>query len=691
VNADTRQPGANGRAHPLRWLGVAVLIAVVVLLARWLADDAAPAPTPMDSTAAAPPIGALPGPDPTVAAAPPEQRVAARPDQRLTPAELQAAVPQGLCGRVVDGSGPLPGVAVYLLESAFNEPLTIALLRRQGLLMGPVAEGRTDATGGFALGLQLANEKRYDLHLVASRHADTHLADLRVLPGQWHDLGAITMVPGTTVRGSVTVEGTGTPVPGATVTVEAGSSFADSLQRAIPGREDGLAATTGADGRYELCNAPARGSVRLAAVAPGFARVIHGDLDLAAAAAVEVHFALPPGLVLHGVVSDAAGAPVRSARLEAWPRDSTIDPCVTHSLADGSFTILGLRNQPHRLRVLAAGMRPVELPDVPAGATDLRIELCACAIALVHVTTPEGRTLRDFRCGLRRWFPGADGGIAATGQVVEVPDQRVRLGAAADAFALAVPTAGRFAVQIEAAGWAKTLSAPFVVDDATDHLAVAVELVAGATLRGVVADENLRPLAGATVATQPDGVAPDNPFTQFVARALPDRVTTATATTGADGSFVLPRLAFGAYQLQIDHPEACRHFVRGLALLASRTEDLGAIRLPAGALVVGRATALGRVEPQIKVVLTSATAPGATPARGTDAIRLETVTDPGGAFALPRRVPPGDYELRAACVAGADPDAQAFAAILQFRRSLVRLTILPGQRVVEQPIDIPGR
>jgi hypothetical protein len=108
------------------------------------------------------------------------------------------------------------------------------------------------------------------------------------------------------------------------------------------------------------------------------------------------------------------------------------------------------------------------------------------------------------------------------------------------------------------------------------------------------------------------------------------------------------------------------------------------IHVVRGAVVSGRATVGGRRAGQIKVVLMEADA-----GRQGLTTRLETVTDAEGGFRLPRRVPPGTYELRAAVVGAAEPDSQILRQLLQLQRSSTTVVVPAGQAVVERDIDIP--
>jgi hypothetical protein len=667
---------------------IAGLVVVGLALGWWaLGRTRDPAPAP-SVPVATPPTTAAAKAVPAVATTA-EQPAASRteaPPVRSTAA--LPALPQGLRGLVVDGANrPLPGRAVYLVDSASNEPIALPLLRQQRDAFGPVASTETAEDGTFAVGLSVAQDRLYELYVMSPAHATARLGGLRLLAGEWHDLGTITLTPGATVRGRVAVAGRDDlPVPGASVTVEIGAVFADAALRALPGAGNGLVATTDNLGRYELQHVPSRGIVQISAVANGFAYLRKPNIELRLDQPVEVDFALLPGQTLAGTVSDDKGGPIVGARVEAWPMDAAGDPLVGHSGADGRFTVLGLGVAKQRVRVAARGFDTQDQPDVEPGRSDVNFTLVPQSVVRVRVVTPRGETLRSYQLALRRSFDENDQ-IAG---VADVPDQRVRLDGMTDFTELRCVPVGIFRCQVEADGWAKTLSEPFRnlrKPDETPQprlFEVVVTMTTGASLRGRVVDETGAPLAGAAVRTEAAGNQPDHPLFRLLAGALPGKITAARTTTGTDGSFALSLLALADYQLVVEHDAACRGIVSDLHLDAPGERTLPPITLVTGALVSGRATVDGRIAGQIKVVLT--TPPALANAK--DALRLETVTDAAGAWRMPRRVPPGTYELRAAVVGTTEPEAQIFRQLLQLQQSNKTVVVPPGQRQVESDIDL---
>lgn len=690
-----------------RWIpyALAALLVLATLLGwSWLRTPAPDVPTETPSAAG---NGAAAvreeAPAAPVQTEPPAERtpdrIAAEP-LPLDEAQTRDRYPQGLRGVAVDEFGaPLADVEVYLLESPANDPMALPALLQQGLTLGPTTSTRTGHDGVFALGVQVATERLYEVHLLAPRRADARATGLRILADQWHDLGALVLPRGATVRGRVTVEGSDLPAPQASVTLLAGTAFDDTLLRALPGRENGLVAYCDAGGWFEFPNAPVRGAVQLQAVAPGFAADLRGNVQPDPQRPVEVHFGLRPGHSLGGTVLTSDGRPIAGARLEAWPMQSAGQALITHSRADGSFTVHGLSAGAHRLRATARGYQNVDLPDLLPSRHDLRLELRQRATVRATVRAPGGEVLRSYQVAVRRWFPPADG-IAANlgdqdpargdlGLCPDVPDQRVRLDGLSDAVEIAGVPPGTYVLQVAVPGYAKSLSAPFVVQPDSGRLDVEVTAHRGVRLLGRLFDGNGAPLADATLTTQIAGALPDNPFWRAFAGASPDKATRATTKSRGDGSFEIPNLSLAKYDLVVDHPEHCRTVVRNLELWQPGEFVVPPMRLAVGTLVRGAVAVDGKIPGQVKVILTSTAAPAVGPAR--DPVRLEAVTDARGQFVMPRRVPAGEYEVRGLVLTPGEADTQAIHQLLQMQRSAQTLVIAPGQGEAICDLALPGR
>ncbi len=681
-----------------RWLPWCVGLLVVIAAALWWTLGRTPPPAPLPQVTGTEPLPGLPDSPaaaPAVVADGPSadtnERTAAEP-QPLDENRARARFAQGVRGTVVDERDlPLAAVAVYLIESASNDPLALPAMLQQGLLPGPTTATHSADDGSFALGLPVATERLYEVHLLAPGRADTRVTGLRLQQGQWHDLGRLVMARGAVVRGRVTVEGSELPVPQATVTLVAGTVFDDTVLRALPGRENGLVANADANGFYEFANAPLRGAVQLTAVAPGFAAVLEQNVQLQADKPVEVNFGLRPGHSLGGTLVDDGGRPIAGARIEAWPMTASGQPLLGQSHADGSFVVHGLAAGKHRVRVFARGFQNLDLPEVIPTRLDLRLQMLPRARLQVTVRDDDGQVLHSYQVAVRRYFPNKDPGLVEVshgdlGLLADVPEQRVRLDRMTDSAEIVGIPPGDYVCQVSAEGHAKTLSAPFRIEADTRSLAVAVTMTAGATVRGRVLDESGLPLSGATVSTQAQGATPDNPLWRMLAGAAPAKVTPLIAKTGPDGSFELPMLALGSYDLVVEHAEACRTLVRNLDLHQPGARVIAPVRLASGTIVQGQATVAGKIQGQIRVILTSSSADSGP---STDPVRLEASTDENGHYTMPRRVPPGSYELRAFAVVSADPASQPIHQLLQMQRSATLLTVPPGRREVACDLDLP--
>ena len=247
----------------------------------------------------------------------------------------------------------------------------------------------------------------------------------------------------------------------------------------------------------------------------------------------------------------------------------------------------------------------------------------------------------------------------------------------------------RAMVEVRATGWAKTFSAPFQIaegvrlNDSVERIQVVVN--SGATLGGRVVDAEGHALVGASVSTQAPGTLPDSPLLRALQRATPARITQRVATTDESGRFTLEQLSCAAYQLQIEHPDACRAVLQGIELKTPQSKYLGDIQLRSGAVLQGTARRLGGRTRQIRVILTTSEA---TPAD--QSMRLETVTDGEGAYAFPRRIAPGDYVLRCAEVGGVGAESEIFQQMVQLKKSTKTFSVTPGQEMVEQHLVIPA-
>src|SRR5690606_11536471 len=237
---------------------------------------------------------------------------------------------------------------------------------------------------------------------------------------------------------------------------------------------------------------------------------------------------------LAGDVQTITGLPIANARIEAWPKQSHLPPLIAFSDERGTFLLQGLRPGPHTVKATAEGFAAITQPDIEPG-TLVPLRMVPLNRIQVRAVAPTGRTLRSYRLGLRRFFPKDHAApldqqaltVGTIGSIHEVRDQRVRLDGETDfAEILSVPD-GTFVCEVEADGFAKTLSLPIsfpvggaattpTLTDASDPASrpplrpgttqrIEVVVTTGCVLRGKVVDRFGAPLQGALVTTQPDG------------------------------------------------------------------------------------------------------------------------------------------------------------------------------------------
>ncbi len=685
---------AMNRRAALLTLALSITAVIAVVLALPGGGPEAPAAMPGGT---APPVASADGSSAAPTVAPTGAIVAREGHERVAvraEPESGADQTQGVRGRVVGAdAAPLPGLRVYLVESPANNPFAQWQAMQHGVPSLPAALATTAADGTFALGIRHASDRQFDVRVLADDHADARVGPVVLAAGDWFDAGTIRLEAGSVIRGRVTIQGTELPAPMATVSLLTGNAFESLLQAGLPGRERGLFATVDANGHYEIRHAPTGGLWTLQAVAPGFAALRKGQVELGPAQAARVDFALPRGHAIQGNVGDPAGAGIASARVLAVPLRGEPIELETYTDERGDFEVLGLREGPHRLRVVARGFQPRDEQPVEAGARGLRLQLEATGSALVRVRDPDGRTVGRFALGLRRWFPEQGGQI---GLVPNVPDMSVRPDDLRDG-TLRVEgiERGTYAFQVVAEPWAKALSAPFEVGPGLPPPAVEVHLHGGVTLVGQVLDETGQPLEGAEVTTQPNGADEDNPLHRMLQSLAPDKITRHVARTDAQGRFRLPALATADYQLRIAHAEHCTAVLRDLIVTERGERSLPPITLSRGAVLQGVAMVDGRPRGQIRIVIgppAVAMAAAATAAPGAPAnvalVRGETVSNNDGSFVLPRRLPPGTYEVKAAQLAGDGPDQDLFRQLLEFKQTAVTIAVRPGQPIVQQNLNV---
>ena len=240
---------------------------------------------------------------------------------------------------------------------------------------------------------------------------------------------------------------------------------------------------------------------------------------------------------------------------------------------------------------------------------------------------------------------------------------------------------GRYVVVVTDRMHARTISAPFVVGG--DDVDLVVTMSRGGRVRGVVLDDQGKPVAGAEVATAAPQRGPDlaghNPFAKLLERLVPDLHTQKTVRTRADGSFDLDRLMLGEYVLRARHLEFCASQRDGVRVTASGDVQL-TFRLEPGAVVHGVVRKDGKPLAGVAIQISTVVGKGETPK--TWRVR----SDAEGRYRAPTRLPAGNYKITG-FVEG-DGAENPFEKLLQLKRSERTFEIGKGGGKVEQNLDI---
>ncbi|MBK8976656.1 MAG: carboxypeptidase regulatory-like domain-containing protein [Planctomycetes bacterium] len=645
------------RGSPLRRRALLALalcgLAAIALVARFggpgrarpsdpLPAGAAPTDTAADAREPGPmPSGPRDGAQPTTA----DRRAAPSFTEPGTAAGDRDA-PQGLTGRVVDSTGaPVDGAVLLLVEGPGRGLLTTALLASRGVLVPPVARATSAADGRFRIPVRdLVGGLRadFELRVTHPRFAERLLGGLQLGTGAWIDIGDIDLPPGLELVGRVTIQGRSDfPIPDALVVAEPAGVVPTLTPTS--GGAGALTARSDAAGYYRITNV-GPGIVRLTAVADGFARVQRSGLTIAPGQDNRCDLELPRGFVITGTVRSTAGRPLDGARVEARAIGERVAAGATAlSDPDGHFRLIGLIDADWQLAVTATDHAPAERTPVPAGATDVDVQLAPLPVVAIRALG-DGAPLERYDVVLRAWHGSDESyGTVPTARVARVRDRDL----APDGTLLYGGVApGRYVFQVGAAGYADTFSAPFVVEADAAGVApqtIEVRMTHGGALDGRVLDAAGRALSGARVEALP-GEFLDTPFARAFQDLVVHRATRAGATTGADGRFRIGTLTAASYRLRVSHPDHADAHVAALRVTDTAVTTTGPIRLQRGTLLHGTATVGGAPAGQVRVIVRSA----AQPLRGDEPpIWFEAVTDPDGRFALPVRLPPGDYVAEA--------------------------------------------
>jgi hypothetical protein len=196
----------------------------------------------------------------------------------------------------------------------------------------------------------------------------------------------------------------------------------------------------------------------------------------------------------------------------------------------------------------------------------------------------------------------------------------------------------------------------------------------GGVLVGAVHDSySGAPIAGASVSTHENNWI-DSEFTRLLSGTMPMPLTLKTVKTGEDGTFQVPLMTPGSYQVRIKHSEYNLQIRNDIRITEGGQLKMDPVLMTRGALVRGTVFgANGQQARGMSVML--------RPTNGDPGRTMSTRSDANGHFML-KNVAPGVYKLCATRPAG-EPGGSPFDAILDMRNSEVDMTLADGQEYTQ--------
>lgn len=270
----------------------------------------------------------------------------------------------------------------------------------------------------------------------------------------------------------------------------------------------------------------------------------------------------------------------------------------------------------------------------------------------------------------------------------------------ADALAVAGLSPGRYRVVVDAPGFARSPSQPFVLTapeagEATP--AVTVELNRGSSITGTITDAQGDPVADAKVtlesvaksAAKKKRLPPEiAAWKEFAARFdFVSMLSDGTVRTDANGRFRFRAIALGTYTVGVQHRDFCPAIGPPFTLGAEPIE-IPALELEVGTAVHGTVTLDGRPASEIRIRLAAgAAAPGLQPDGKIRRVAQTwtAISGDDGKFTFPTRVPAGDYTISCSEL---NTEGNPFQILLQLKESQVTFTIEPGTARSSQDLAI---
>ncbi len=406
---------------------------------------------------------------------------------------------------------------------------------------------------------------------------------------------------------------------------------------------------TGADGRFEF-KGLAAGDYTLTATKKGYGRERVDPVKIAEGKASEpIEVVVRPGATISGYVRDKAGNGAPGYRVSARPAAAGARGPMAGLLGgpmtdeptgpDGAFVIEGVSaGESYELQVLGdSGLGPRKAGiSAPADGVELVVDGRG-RIRGTALDAETGRALRDFEVS---YEPSREGGgmvfrFAGPGGRGRGPGQPATFHADDGSFTLDDVAAGKWDVQVRAAGYEGARVGGVSVEEGATVEGVDVRLSRGGMISGRVLDaRSAKPVREATVRAELSGGG--GPRMRFVGPEGDGR----EATSDADGQFQIAGLTAGTYTVTATHPDWTEATEKVDLKEGAATVDL---KMTTGAAIGGTVIGAGQ-RPVVgaSVALSS----GGSGMQPFDDRNKSAITDASGRFRF-ERLNAGRYSLTA--------------------------------------------
>jgi len=526
-----------------------------------------------------------------------------------------------VAGRVVgERGGPVVGATVTLWPGGGRRPLDVS----PGSGVPQATTAKADGTFRFEVASEESNRLRAEAPAFATQEREPVRGGALARP--------LTLALGQVLRGTVTLADRRTPAAGALVRFEGRTQ----TTRWVETRPDGTFLVDGAP--REAGSLVADGGDR------GRATAVLGT-----GAYEPLTIALAPTATLDGRVVDAAdGKALAGIRIVARGEGGEF---LARSGADGRYSIRGLSPRSYRLSAEDDRFVPwSRTVRVAAGQGETQdVPLTRGATLVGRVQDAEGRPIEGALVQVSR---GGENVFRAFMRSME-GEGAVRTGRDGSFRATRLAPGENQRLDVRHDEYEERALGGISLTAGTTRSGVSVVLRRGLSIRGVVKDEEGRPLAGAevnlssarTIRASRGGVQ-----MSFIGPGSQVR-----RETGADGRFEFRGLKAGEYELSARRPGFSRASVDPVNVAEAHPAEPVELVLKPGATVSGVLRDKAGVGASGWYVSARGAGQGSGPAFGPGAIRSEEATGPDGVFFLDGLTAGEAYDLQVMGTAGLGP------------------------------------